>query len=781
MEMRRPCANEIDGNKDRAMRRERRGMVTVLWVGTVRETLPAPAFAHPGRHWRKEPGICNITPPGAYACLVPGDPDRDPWAVAFGDHRIAHHTADAGLPIPASLRPTVEALARVIVPQAFQATPAAADVMQLLDGRLAGAPGHSRRNLLLAIRVIDSSTIRLLVSGTTRAWTAMGEVERSAAFSRWGTSRFGFARTIYEAVRRLVLSVYFTSSGAHHDIGVLPPLHKRQPIVPWEGPLFAKVPDDSGPVARGPRMMSVARSQPLPAPVSDAVTPGSALGGQFRISADAVVIGSGAAGAVVAARLAGSGREVVILEEGSYLGAHDFVEDEGKLFPRLFADAGLRATDDLSITIFQGGAAGGGTTVNWMLMLRTPEFVLDEWARRFGLRDLSPAVMAATFDRIERELHVDEVPDDAHSPANKVLLDGARALGWRARAARINAHGCLRAGSCSLGCRYQAKQSGLLTWLPRAFAHGARLFTEARAERIEVREPQSAGNGRPVKRVHARVIDPATGQPRAELAIDTPLVVLAAGAVGTPVILQQSGMGGGAVGRFLRLHPTTAVMGEFEHDIYPLAGIPQSALCDEFLGKGEHEYGFWLECPALSPALGAIAMSSFGDAHRQRMVRLYRTAPIIALTRDGADLDDSNGSVTVDRRGRRHIRYRVGTSDTRTLARSVEASARLLLAAGAKHVHTLHTEPVVVSREADLAAIAQADYGPNRIGLFSAHVNGTCRMGYDSRTAAVNPEGERYGARGLYVCDGSILPTSLGVNPQETIMGLASILADRLV
>jgi choline dehydrogenase-like flavoprotein len=305
------------------------------------------------------------------------------------------------------------------------------------------------------------------------------------------------------------------------------------------------------------------------------------------------------------------------------------------------------------------------------------------------------------------------------------------------------------------------------------------LFTEARVDRIELRERQTAGNARPLKRVHARAIDTATGEARADLEIDAPLVVLAAGAVGTPVILQQSGMGGGAVGRFLRLQPTTAVMGEFDHDIYPLAGIPQSALCDEFLAKGEREYGFWLECPALGPALAASATSGFGEAHRQRMVRLYRTAPIIALTRDGADLDDSNGSVTIDRWGKRRIRYQVGRSDMRTVARSVEAAARLLLAAGAKRVHTLHTEPIVATRTADLQRIARAEYGPNRIGLYSAHVNGTCRMGSDSRTAAVTPEGERYGVRGLYVCDGSILPTSLGVNPQETIMARASILGDR--
>lgn len=700
--------------------------------------------------------------------------------VAPRDTRISSPSQGAGTHLPARFRPTLDALARAIVPQAFGTSPAAADVVPLVEQRVAGAPEQIRRDLVLALRIIDNALVRLLVSGTTKAWAVMDDEERQAAFARWGASRFGFARTIYEAVRRLVLAVYFTTPGAHHDIGVLPPLHRRQPIVPWEGPVQAETHDDSSVAARGPRIMAVSRTQPLPDPATDRVTPGRALGGQFRISTDAVVIGSGAAGAVVAAQLAESGREVVILEEGSYLTAYDFVEDEGTLFPRLFADQGLRATDDLAVALLQGGAVGGGTTVNWMLMLRTPDFVLEEWGERFGLRDLSPSRMVAAFERIEQDVHSQVVPDDAHSPANRMLLDGARALGWKARAASINAKGCLRAGRCTLGCRYQAKQSGLLTYLPRAFALGARLFSEVRVERIELLERQTIGNARPLKRVYARATDPTTGELRGELHIDAPIVVLAAGAVGTPVILQQSGMGGGAVGRYLRLHPTTGAMGEFEHDVYPLAGIPQSALVDEFLGPGENQYGFWLECPALEPGLGAASISGFGEAHRQRMMRFYRTVPIIALTRDGADLEDSNGSVTVDRRGRRHIRYRLGRSDRRTVARAVEASCRLLLAAGAKRVHTVHTEPIVVRSTQDLTRLAHARYGPNRVGLFSAHVNGTCRMGSDSRTAAVNPDGERYGVRGLYVCDGSILPTSVGVNPQETIMALASVMAERI-
>ncbi len=683
--------------------------------------------------------------------------------------------------LPVGLRSTLEALARTIVPQAFGTSPAAADLMSLLEHRLYTAPRQHRADFVRALRAINSVLLRFLISGSTTRWSAMEGRERSDAFDRWGYSRLGFARTVHQAIRRLVLSVYYSSAGAHHDIGVLPPLHKRQPLVPWEGPVFARAQDDSGVVSLGPRIMPMARTQPLPSGSLDGVTPGRELGGRFRIAADAVVIGSGAAGSVVASRLAEAGHEVVILEEGSWFTANDFIEDEAVMVPKLFADAGLRATDDLAVTLFQGGAAGGGTTVNWMLMLRTPDFVLDEWQRRFGLNDLSHQRMQKAFDAVEHVLRVGEVPDEAHSPANRLLLAGATALGWRARAARINAVGCLRAGTCTLGCRYQAKQSSLLTWLPRAFLRGARLFTESRVERIELRERQTAGNKRPLKRVVASALDPVTREVCGELEIDTPLVILAAGAVGSPVILQQSGLGGGVVGKYLRVHPTVALTGEFDHDVYALAGVPQTTLCDQFLARGENEYGFWLECPAMTPGLAALATPGFGEGHRMRMVKLHRSAPVIALTRDGADLRDSNGSVSIDRWGRRHIRYRLGERDKKTVARATQAAAQLLLAAGASSVTSPHVRQTIVRNEHDAKALATADYGANRVTLFSAHLNGTCRMGSNSRVSAVNPTGESHGTRGLYVCDGSILPTAPGVNPQETIMALAWLLAEGMV
>src|SRR5262249_22957008 len=155
-----------------------------------------------------------------------------------------------------------------------------------------------------------------------------------------------------------------------------------------------------------------------------------------------------------------------------------FTELEAPMTVRLYADAGARATDDVSVPMLQGRAVGGSTTVNWLIMLRTPAWVLDEWAAEHGTQGMSAAVLAPGFERVEEETHPRAVPIDAHNPPNRALMDGARALGWSASTARINARGCIRSGFCGLGCRYDARQGAAAVHVPAALAAGARLFTD---------------------------------------------------------------------------------------------------------------------------------------------------------------------------------------------------------------------------------------------------------------------------------------------------------------
>lgn len=673
-------------------------------------------------------------------------------------------------------RRTLAALARCILADAPASTESVSELVRRCEARIDRLPPHRRTRLGQGIDALGTRAAVFAVTGRLVAFDRLTAERQARCFAAWGNSPLADLRSAHQAVRRLVLTVHYARPEVADAIGYAGPLQSRAPQATWEGPLDGEQRTNE-PVARGPVVLPRALAHDAP---PARVIPGSDVDADIHRSADVVVIGTGAGGAVSAARLACAGFDVVLLESGGYHTRADFNEDEAALTERLYADGAMRSTDDLSVSLLQGETVGGSTTVNWMIMLRTPSYVLDEWAQDHGVTGMSPSAMGPVFERIEREVMARNVPDDAHSANNRLILDAARVLGWRAGTARINADRCIRCGFCGVGCRHNAKQSALLTYVPMALAAGATLYADTRATHIEVRERDAGAGTPPRKRVHAVVGGFRGGRAPRALTIDAPLVIVAGGAIETPALLQRSGLGGGGVGDWLRLHPTTAVMGDYGYDILSSTGIPLSTMCDEFIRWDDTDYGFWIECPPMHPSFTAAAMPGFGADHAARMRRFRQLGVLIALTRDGAEVRQSNGRVQVDRAGRTSITYRLGHEDQRRVRASIEAAVRMHLAAGARRVETMHTEPVLIETERDVSRLASASLAPNRIALFSAHVNGTCRMGTDPARSGATPDGERHGVRGLYISDGSLLPTSLGVNPQETIMAVATVLADRM-
>ncbi len=668
-----------------------------------------------------------------------------------------------------------------------------------MEDRIATLAPHKIDEIRQGLRLFGSAAAALVSVARLTPFHALSPALQDRMLSAWCESPLPQARTLFQVMRRLTLVTHYADPSTHATIGYRGPLYTRDAAVSWEGPLDRASNEDvthaedaaatqETPVSYVPSasLLSSASAMPALRSLARQETPdGVITAATFRdtgvVQADVIVIGSGAGGAVAAARLAEAGKRVIILEAGEFVRSDEFTEREAEMTERLYAEGGLRATDDLAVSMMQGATVGGSTTVNWMIMLRTPAHVLDEWSRRFGLEGMDASSLAPVFARIERDVHSARVPDDAHSPNNRILIDGARQLGWAVESAYINARGCVRSGFCGQGCRYDAKQGTQQVYLPRALAHGATLYADARAERIDAVSRAATVNALPMKRVTATVRARGTPTSVAALTLEAPVVIVAAGAVETPLLLQRSGMGGGGVGRYLRLHPTTAAIGVHDREIYGATGIPLSAMCDEFIRRDDNGYGFWLECPPLHPSIGSSAISGFGAPHAAMMRRFPNLASTIALTRDGSDMQTSSGSVLLDARGRARIRYALSAPDAANVTASIEAAARLQLAAGATEVHTLHSTPVVVRSERDLVKLRTRSTDANRLTLFSAHVNGTARIGTDPAISGVTPEGERHGVRGVYVFDGSMLPTGVGVNPQETIMALSSVLAERLL
>jgi choline dehydrogenase-like flavoprotein len=679
-----------------------------------------------------------------------------------------------------SARAALRALCQRIVPAAFDANnPAAGSaLLARVEARIASLPPARACETELFLSFVPRRFAGMLLSGRPIVFTNAAENAQDRFLAAWQAHPFVRIRGAFQGLRKLILWTWWETAGPRASIGWLGPLHLRDPVLAWEGPLSGVArseepvfrSSESRPGENEPALHPVHAQRPhQTGPSVDLVANGAVL------RADVCVVGSGAGGSVAAARLASAGLDVIVLEEGRSWRPADSDEEESTMVHRLYAEGGTRATDDQSITLFQGACLGGGTTVNWMLMLRPPLHVMEEWQNAWRAELLGPAALLPALERIEADVSAARVPPDAHSAQNRALLDGAVNLGWAVEESRINAKGCVRAGTCGLGCHWGAKQSATETFLPVAQQHGARVLCQAHVERIEA----PAGRGA-MRRVHVRgVVD---GAGAAGFVIEAATVVLAAGAVGTPAILQRSGLGGGGVGRFLRLHPTTAVVGLYDHDMYGGAGIPQSSVCTEFLNRAEG-FGFWIECPPFQPALAAAALPGYGHLHAERMRDYRRLGAFIVLVRDGAppDRDRSQGSVRARRSGRVSIRYALRGRDWDHLAHGIAACARLHLAAGARSALGLFNGARAVTSEAGARDLAHRRYQRNRISLFSAHVNGTCRMGTDPGSSGCDPEGRRHGVERVYIADGSIFPSAPAANPQATIMAAASLIADRIV
>lgn len=674
----------------------------------------------------------------------------------------------AAAPLTSRQRILLRAIAEAVVPHAFS-DPARSDaLLEAVVARIATLEPRKRRDLGRAISLLGSRLAAMTAGLPPRPADALDPAARARVLEAWIHARIPVMRTVAQSVRRLILLIEYGTEIAQHEVGYRGPYHTRGPQVAWEGALSG-APSDDEPIARAPIPEAAHRPPPAPARFAPVILDGSTL------RADAVVIGSGAGGATAAARLAESGLDVLILESGELVAGADFDEREGALFQRLYADGGLRATDDLGVSMVQGITVGGSTTVNWMIMLRTPEWVLHEWTRDHGAEGMRASDLAPVFARVEAELHARRVPDDAHSANNRIILDGAQALGWSAFAGNINARGCVRTGFCGYGCRTGAKQGMLETYLPRAVAAGARLVANARAERVEFVE---RGGAFPRKRVVVRHTPPG-GRAR-DVAIEAPIVVVAGGAVETPLLLQRSGLGGGGVGKYLRLHPVSGLFGRYDREIYAAGGIPLTTVCDEFHQLDAHGYGAWIETPPIHPALAASSAPGIGYTHRSLMKGFRSTGTLIVLARDGAERGQSDGEVRARRDGSTSIRYALSRRDAQHLLVGMEGAAKLHFAAGAREVISGHARPVVMHSVADVPRLRDRPMGPNDLPLFSAHVNGTCRIGTDPRTAGTDPHGERFGAKGVFIADGSLLPTAPGVNPQETIFALSTIVSERI-
>jgi len=494
-----------------------------------------------------------------------------------------------------------------------------------------------------------------------------------------------------------------------------------------------------------------------------------AEGAQLRLQADAVVVGSGAGGAIAAYELAKSGKKVLVLEAGPYVPSEKFTEMLAVSMGTMYADHGGQSNTTGDISILQGACVGGSTVVNAALCFRTPDYYLNLWGKEHGLRNLTPAVMRPYFEKVERNLNIKTVGPIETSVGAELIGQGLRKLKLPLGKARRNVKDCVLTGACFAGCASDRKRSMLVTYLPWAVKLGAVIHADTRAVRVLTDSGTVTG-------VEAEIVDPASGKTKAHMRVDARIVVLAAGPVQTPILLQRSGLANssGQLGKNFACHPTLSVTAVFDKPVDDFHGATHSLYMDKFTLP---EAGGYLLLNAVQDPVEASTQAEpgTGKPYVAYMSGYRNTIRLISLIHD-----KNSGEVSWDN-GIKRIKYDVDDEDFEAMKKGLATTCKVLFAAGARKVLMPSSHALEIHRAEDVdKVVAGLKNEPARYRYTSFHPQGTCRMGGDPKKSVVNPFGETHDVKRLFIADASLLPTSIGYNPSETVYALAHYISDRI-
>lgn len=484
-----------------------------------------------------------------------------------------------------------------------------------------------------------------------------------------------------------------------------------------------------------------------------------------EIFCDVVIVGSGAGGSTMAAELAEAGLHVVVVEEGRYFATRDFTADASAMIRALYRDGGASMAMGGPPILFQEGrTVGGSTVINGGMAWKTPERILDSWATEHKLPAFSPERLAPYFDRVERRLHVAPQSADSVGRDNALLRVGAERKGWKVVTNRRNQVHCPGSNNCAFGCPTGAKQSALVTYVPRALGFGAEIYSDVRVSRVLCRGKRAVG-------VEGRVVS-ADGRPGARLTVHARLTALACGAMQTPALMARSGIKSPSnmLGRNLSLHPNCKLVAVFDEDVRGWEGVHQAYQVREF-----QDEGMVFAAVNVPPSILAMSMPMYG-AELGEVLKDYRRMVVAGLL-----VEDSITGRVVSARGRPTALYQLSEPDADTLVRGTARLAELLFAAGAKKIHLPFAGVGDLHGPDDVRRLLRKKIPRRHMEVVTVHLMGTARMGGDRTRAVCDPRGRVYDADNLVVADASLFPTPIGVNPAETIHALSTFVAHHII
>lgn len=516
----------------------------------------------------------------------------------------------------------------------------------------------------------------------------------------------------------------------------------------------------------------------------------STISKDTALTFDAVIIGSGCGGSVVAAELAQSGWRVLVLEKGRYFRRNEMTSQEGDAFDTMYERGLLLPTEDTGMAVLAGSTFGGGSTINWACSLRTPDPVKHEWATQHKLEAFADGTFDASLDAVCSRISVTK-EGIKHNGNNQILIEGCKKLGYHIDDAPQNMADVSLvsgAGFISCGDRYGIKQSTPETYLKDAATAPmpATFADQCHVQRVLHKNGIAEG-------VLASIVG-ADGVTMHSLTVHAPVVVVSCGSINSPALLLRSQLPDKhrQIGKNLHLHPVAGVVGIMPKEapgVNSWRGAPMTAVSNECAeGPTGDYYGSKLECPSAHPGIvSSLLPWSTGASFKEMLLDYKRMATMIVLTRD-----KGSGEVKVDKTGKARLYYKTSEHDMQSIFQGLEKGLRIMETAGAeKIVMGQYEEPITLPPQSDpvarsaaleklIADVCRIGFPLFKVPLMSAHQMGTCRMGVDPRSSVVKPTFETWACSGLYVCDASTFPTSSGSNPMITTLAMAHMAAQGL-
>jgi len=491
-----------------------------------------------------------------------------------------------------------------------------------------------------------------------------------------------------------------------------------------------------------------------------------------ELEADVVIVGSGAAGGVLADRLVAQGHDVLMIERGDFVDPATFTENETEMYSRLYSDGAVQISRDFSFQVLQGRCVGGGTVVNNAVCFDLPQEVLDAWNQRgAGL----PPSLAASSDFVRGLIRVERQQLAPRSLGVEKVVDAITRLGltqlpYRSGSVEANINGCLGCGYCNIGCAYGKKQSMLDLVLPAAQrkADHRRETDPGYAGRLRVLptcEVTSLERGSGARPYRVAGVNCLVGAQRRELRVKARTVVVAGGAIHSSRLLQRSLIGGPRVGRDLCANIATLMVGEFEERLSAFDGLQLA----NYVAPPQ-ERGYVLETWFNPLVITALSMPGWLETHQQNMSRYDHLMCMGVLM--GTDPQPSNRVKRSWLTGR-EFSFAPSAAELARLAKALTVAGETLFEAGARRVMPSTFDYREYRSAGELGDLGEVLARPGNASLQSSHPQGGNAISEDPARGVVDPRFRVHGYDNLYVADASVFPTSVTVNPQLTVMAVA--------